>query len=60
MRLDLDSDQLRQCTSKVRHDSAAKAYKVMKRSPYRKVLDVYKCRYCDHWHIGHKTTHVKG
>jgi len=60
MKLDLDSEQLRQCTSKVRHDTAAKAHAVMKRSPYKKVLNVYHCKWCGLYHIGTKTTHVKG
>lgn len=60
MQLDLDDEQLRTCTSKVRHASAVKAHKVMERSPYRKILDVYHCKFCGLYHIGHKTNHRKG
>lgn len=56
MKVDLDNERLRSCISKVRHESANKAHSVMKRSPYRKVLDVYHCKYCGKFHIGHKLT----
>lgn len=54
--IDLNDERLRMCTSKVRHQSADKAHSVMKRSPYRKVLCVYHCKYCGKFHIGHKLT----
>jgi len=59
MNIDLDDDRLRSCISKVVHKTADKAHKVLTKSPYKKVLDVYRCPYCQFWHIGHKTTKGK-
>lgn len=56
MKIDLDDERLRSCTSKVTHASADKAHKVMARSPYKKVLTVYHCRFCGKFHVGHKLT----
>lgn len=52
--IDLDNEQLASCTSKVRHETAAKAHSAMKRSPYVKKLNVYHCKYCGKFHIGGK------
>jgi hypothetical protein len=56
MTIDLNDERLVSCTSKVRHETAAKAHSVMKRSPYVKKLNVYHCKYCGKFHIGHKLT----
>jgi uncharacterized protein with PIN domain len=60
MNIDLDDPRLRSCISKVVHASAEKAHKVLTKSPYKKVLDVYHCKFCGRYHIGHKTTNRKG
>lgn len=51
--VDLDDDRLRSCISKV------KAHKILTKSPYKKVLVVYHCRYCGQYHLGHKSAHLK-
>jgi hypothetical protein len=47
-----DYDRFRSCEIKVPHASAAMAWKVAKRAPYKKGLQVYHCRYCGAWHVG--------
>lgn len=50
------TDQLRTCTSKVVHLTASAAWRVLAKSPYRKIQNVYRCPYCHRWHIGTKNS----
>lgn len=49
----------RSCTGKARHDTRAAARKALEsliraKKARRAWNDVYACRFCDGWHVGHK------
>lgn len=52
----------RACDGKVRHDNPDSAHLHLNKliangsTPYR--MEVYKCRHCSGWHVGHKRRHT--
>ena len=49
--LDEAADRVRSCESKDRYESEAHARATMLMNGMEQTLSVYRCRYCDLWHL---------
>jgi uncharacterized protein with PIN domain len=47
------SNRLRQCGIKKRYCSEEIAQEYVDSSPVSNILNVYLCKYCHYWHVGH-------
>ena len=50
--------QARACQGKIAHKTKAEAEAhrrvLIFRGAFRNRITVYKCKHCDHWHVGHR------
>ena len=44
----------RACLGKARHASERAARLALRYTPNGVDLDLYRCRFCAHWHVGHR------